>query len=313
MTTITTERNSNRESPSTAGSQTFEKMHLSFNLKDLLREVRKSADRNPWQRAHFNYAGTMGDIKTGPSANASRAILVWGESEGSYSNGTVLIFQGIDHSNRTRIEGEDVVSELSDLEPLSHVLPAFLQSFEIATPRGSHWGFSADEISLQQFLVDRLMATGWVPHSALDPLVSTSETLAESNREDNAPDDDDLLHVDLRDALDDLDEIVEEAREKGFQIPSDLAIGNARQLLEEMYALSPRRFEVYPMPEGKVAIDGAGARGRWLILLCESNGGALCIISIDGEGTDRRYADTRGLPDQYMTVALTSLDDNQLA
>ena len=65
--------------------------------------------------------------------------------------------------------------------------------------------------------------------------------------------------VRLADALRDLGEAKDEARDKGFPTPADVAYENANRLLKEMYPLSRRRFEVYPMPDGEIAIG----RVRW--------------------------------------------------
>lgn len=109
---------------------------------------------------------------------------------------------------------------------------------------------------------------------------------------------------DLRDALNDLEEVSAEAREEEFPIPSDLALANARRLLLAMYKLSPRRFEVYPTPDGEVAIDAPGGRGRSVVLLCDSNGGALCLVNMDGRHRRARYSDTGSLPDGFVREAL---------
>ena len=67
---------------------------------------------------------------------------------------------------------------------------------------------------------------------------------------------------DLADALLDLDEVFDAAREAGMAEPSKLAFENARRLLNAMYDLSPRRFDVYPMSNGYIAVDGRGGYGR---------------------------------------------------
>ena len=111
---------------------------------------------------------------------------------------------------------------------------------------------------------------------------------------------------DLRDALRDLEGARDEAREEGFPAPSDAALGNARRLLRAMYRMLPRRFEVYPMPDGEIAIHVPGGPGRSVILLCEPDGGALCLVNVDGKHRRARYADARGLPDGFVREALGS-------
>lgn len=108
----------------------------------------------------------------------------------------------------------------------------------------------------------------------------------------------------LRDALRDLDEAKDEAREEGFPAPSDTALGDARRLLRTMHRMLPRRFEVYPMPDGEIAIDVPGDGGRSVILLCEPDGGALCLVNMNGRHRRARYSDTDLLPDGFVREAL---------
>ena len=115
------------------------------------------------------------------------------------------------------------------------------------------------------------------------------------------------MHVDLSEALRDLREAKDEAREEGFPAPSDAAARNARRLLRAMYGISPRRFEVYPTPDGQVAIDAPGGFGRSVLLLCDSGGGALCSVNMDGAHRRARYSDTRGLPDGFVREVLAEL------
>ena len=115
-------------------------------------------------------------------------------------------------------------------------------------------------------------------------------------------------YPDLRDALWDLNGAPDEAREEGLPVPSDTALRNARRLLHDMYRVSPRRFEVYPTPDGEVAIDAPGGFGRSVLLLCDSHGGALCSVNMDGAHRRARYSDSRRLPDGFVREALAELE-----
>lgn len=112
----------------------------------------------------------------------------------------------------------------------------------------------------------------------------------------------------LNDALQDLDEVFDAAREEGIPIPSLAAFDNAGRLLRAMYAITPRRFEVYPVADGYIAVDGRGGDGRAVALLCGSNGDALCLVTIDGQRRRAHYDTTRGLPDAFVRQALAELD-----
>ena len=112
----------------------------------------------------------------------------------------------------------------------------------------------------------------------------------------------------LDEALSDLQNAVNEASQDGFLPPSDIALNNAEYLLREMYALSSRRFEIYPTPDREIAIDAPGGYGRSVILLCDSDGGALCLVNMNGKHRRARYSSTEMLPDGFLREALIELE-----
>ena len=59
----------------------------------------------------------------------------------------------------------------------------------------------------------------------------------------------------LEDALADLKASPDEAKEEHLPLPSDKALQSADHVLRAIYRIWPRRFEVYPMPNGEIAID----------------------------------------------------------
>lgn len=111
----------------------------------------------------------------------------------------------------------------------------------------------------------------------------------------------------LAEALQDLREARDEAREEGFPEPSDTVIANAEQLLQDMYVIAPQRFEVYPTPDGAIAIDAPGGFGRSFVVFCEPTGGALCMLHLNDEHRSARYDATRTLPDDFVRQALAEL------
>ena len=115
------------------------------------------------------------------------------------------------------------------------------------------------------------------------------------------------MNSDLQAALRDLDAAEGEALEEGFPIPSRMARENARRLLQAMHRISGHRLEVYPTPDGEVAIDAPGGPGRSVLLLCDSEGGALCLVNMIGKHRRARYADSNGLPDGFLREALAEL------
>lgn len=112
---------------------------------------------------------------------------------------------------------------------------------------------------------------------------------------------------DLLDALRDLDEAREEAREEEFPIPSNAAMRNARWMVRAIYEILPRRFEVYPTSDGEIAVYVPGAPKRSILLLCDSDGGVLCMVNVNGRHRRARYPDAKQLPDGFMHEALDEL------
>ncbi len=138
-----------------------------------------------------------------------------------------------------------------------------------------------------------------IPHFLSD----NEETFATS-----VASDDSSSNGNLYAALHDLRQATEEASEEGFPIPSESALASANRLLREMYRISRRRFEVYPTQDGEVAIDAPGGYGRSVVLLCNSEGGALCLVNMNGEHRRARYSATEMLPDGFVQEALTELE-----
>lgn len=119
---------------------------------------------------------------------------------------------------------------------------------------------------------------------------------------------DEVNREELTDALQDLYEATDEAREEGFPIPSSIAKTNAERLIKEMYDILPGRFEVYPTPYGEIAIDAPSGKGKSVVVFCNSEGGALCMVNMNGEHRRARYSNTNKLPDNFVRDALTELE-----
>ncbi len=116
-------------------------------------------------------------------------------------------------------------------------------------------------------------------------------------------------NADLRAAMQDLDGAIEEAREEGYPQPSSLALKNAERLLRDLYRLRNCRFEVYPTPDAEIAIVVPGGHGQSLLVLCDSDGGALCSVNLNGEHRRARYTTVTALPDGFVREALDELDE----
>ena len=112
---------------------------------------------------------------------------------------------------------------------------------------------------------------------------------------------------DLQAALCELAEVTANAREENYPIPSDLALENEKELIEKMYQIKPCRFSVYSTQDGEVAIDACWRPRSSLILLCGSDGGALCLVYDRGKSRRAVYSDISTLPDGFIREAMSEL------
>ena len=111
----------------------------------------------------------------------------------------------------------------------------------------------------------------------------------------------------LLDMLADLRDARAEAVEEGFPPPSDVSIAIAKRVLTATRRFSTRRFEVYPTPDGEIAID-MPIDGGSVLLLCDSDGGALCLVNLNGDKRQKRYASAAELPDGFLIQAMSELE-----
>ena len=115
------------------------------------------------------------------------------------------------------------------------------------------------------------------------------------------------MPAELAEALEELDDVTAYAEEIEVETPSATAFDNARRLLKAMYRISPRRYSVYPMPDGYIAIDARGGKGRIAVVMCGSDGGVLCLVTVERERRRARYSSARDLPDGFIHEALANL------
>ena len=113
--------------------------------------------------------------------------------------------------------------------------------------------------------------------------------------------------ADFKAALEDLDGVIDEAIEDGYPEPTPQAIDSARLLIKVMYDIRPMRYDIYPMDDGEVVIDGGSERR--IGVFCYSDGSVLYI----GWAGDERVRIHRDSPDdipyEFLSLALHQLGD----
>ncbi len=117
------------------------------------------------------------------------------------------------------------------------------------------------------------------------------------------------LPAPLANALRDLHELIAEAHEEEIAPPSESAMADADSLIRAIYDIRPRQYLVELLPEGVIAITIPGGFRCSVMLLCESEGGALCSVNINGKHRRKRYLRTdQLLPDSFLREALRELE-----
>ena len=111
----------------------------------------------------------------------------------------------------------------------------------------------------------------------------------------------------LEAALEDLRSVPAEAEEEGIPPPTQLALSNAERILRRMHTRSTGRLEVYPTQDGEVAIVAPGKPRSSVMVLCDADGGALCMVNLDGVHRRARYSTADDLPDGFLRDALAEL------
>lgn len=99
----------------------------------------------------------------------------------------------------------------------------------------------------------------------------------------------------------------EDARSRDYGLPSGVAKAAASRLLEILCSRYPRDYDVYATEDREVGIDVRGGGGRGVLILCDSDGGATCFVSLGATHRRAKYNDAADLPDGFVTDAIKAL------
>lgn len=85
------------------------------------------------------------------------------------------------------------------------------------------------------------------------------------------------------------DNVQEEAAEEGYPVPTSSLVQKARIVHTLMLSVINDHYDIYPMPDGEVAVD-AQHKENSVIVLCEPHGRFLCLVNIEGRSRRRRFS-----------------------
>ena len=111
----------------------------------------------------------------------------------------------------------------------------------------------------------------------------------------------------LNEALHELEQVADEARNDGSPVPSPLAHDNARTLIEQMYRICRLRYTVYPLYKGEIVIEAMSESQDSVLVVCRSEGDIGCFVNMDDQSRQERYHDISGLPNGFLREALREL------
>ncbi|MXY71465.1 MAG: hypothetical protein F4Y97_00335 [Dehalococcoidia bacterium] len=111
----------------------------------------------------------------------------------------------------------------------------------------------------------------------------------------------------LGDALEAVHQAQQDAEEDELALPSASSLANATALLPEVYGMCSTPVDVYVTDDAELAIQSIDGRGSGVLILCESAGDILCLVSIGPEQGRRRYSRGDRFPDEFMQKAFLEL------
>ena len=100
----------------------------------------------------------------------------------------------------------------------------------------------------------------------------------------------------LPEALEELDAAQEDAQEEGYESVTDLAVNNARKLLNDLARRVVHSPIVHSMPDGGIAIDFRNPeKGAAILMVCEPDGEGVYFHQFGGKRGRGRVTDAADL------------------
>lgn len=120
-----------------------------------------------------------------------------------------------------------------------------------------------------------------------------------------------VVEVGISEAVASLDDIAADAREMGYDVPSEAVVAEAKRILLEMSAYRMASYDAYAMSDGRVAVAADGGFGNSMLVVCEPGGSALCVVTEDLVSRHAEYEAVSFLPDDFVRQALRKLATHQ--
>ena len=111
----------------------------------------------------------------------------------------------------------------------------------------------------------------------------------------------------LKKSINDLNEVLTLAEEEEGPTPPESIVIKARSILEGLCSKAPRKYMVYLMPDGAVAIDTRGVGNDGALMTLNNNGTVCCSGEKNGRDWHHDYSDSNPLDDPVLLRELNEL------
>ena len=100
----------------------------------------------------------------------------------------------------------------------------------------------------------------------------------------------DIRSIDFTNAVNDLRDSPEAAEQDWGITLESAVIDQAHRVLTSVFEIFPRSWNIYPTPEGEIAIDADTPHGTKVVVTCNLTGAVRCMAYINGEFRSQEYA-----------------------
>ena len=106
-----------------------------------------------------------------------------------------------------------------------------------------------------------------------------------------------------------LNNLHEECKEENFQVFSEIARKNAKQILRFIYNEFPNYdYHIYPTEDREIKINCNPQKGKGISVLCDSGGGIACFATFEGKNRRFRYSSIDNFPYRLLYEVFEELD-----
>lgn len=114
------------------------------------------------------------------------------------------------------------------------------------------------------------------------------------------------ISSDYIEAMVDLKNVFDCAKEEGIKPIQLETYRTARRTFEVLYEKYPRRYEIYPMPNGHIIVDALNDKGKSVMFSCRPDGSVLCFG--DKKSDRKKYSTPEVILDTFVSEAMNKLD-----